>query len=298
VALDLFRLDRNATPIRLIQVRELSAFEAATFREAHSLLTAFVRSRDIFPVIRANASDVERARNRISEVNEGKAVWDQNRIAQEVGREVSRSLVNFLTAMRLYLDHTQTRLSRWYSTTDAVRTAFKCATSLEFDNHAAYRILYKLRNYVQHCGLPINVSGASSKAERPGAAVVNTVRIGADVAVLLRTYDGWGLARKDLELIDGLLEPHLLVGDVLKSLDRIEDAVLDAEEVVLRRAGADMVNVLRPAASDGCHPVVVEVLETGAERQTDLTMFDVNYRLLNALGLIQLAPDGRPIFDP
>jgi hypothetical protein len=294
--LDLFRLDRNATPIRLTQVRELSSSEAATFKEAHGLLTAFVRSRDIFPIIRANAAEVERARDSIREVDRGKDVWERNRIAHAVGLEVSRSLVNFLTAMRLYLDHTQTRLSRQYSATDGVLDAFERATSMEFDSHAAYRLLYKLRNYVQHCGLPINVSNASSKAEQPDAPVVNTVRIGADAGVLLRTYDGWGLARKDLESIDGLLEPHMLVADVLKSLDRIEDAVLDAEQVVLRRAGAEVIAILRPAASDECHPVVAELLETGVERQTDLSMFDVNYRLLSTLGLIQLAPDGKPVF--
>src|SRR5205085_8692409 len=70
-------------------------------------------------------------------------------------REVNRAIVNYLTSVRLYLDHVQTRVTRYYGPGSIMLTRWRSIASTVHDSSAAYRIIYNLRNYVQHCGMPI-----------------------------------------------------------------------------------------------------------------------------------------------
>jgi hypothetical protein len=73
----------------------------------------------------------------------------------EMVTQVNMRLLNFLSSMRTYLDHTETRLKRSFGD-DAERVAsFKRATAREFDSAFSYRFVSKLRNYTQHCGMPL-----------------------------------------------------------------------------------------------------------------------------------------------
>ena len=63
--------------------------------------------------------------------------------------------MNVLSSIRTYLDHTETRLNRTFGNKSEEYKLFKLLTSEAFDSHFAYRFLSKLRNYSQHCGLPV-----------------------------------------------------------------------------------------------------------------------------------------------
>ena len=69
--------------------------------------------------------------------------------------DLNRRLLNFLTAMRFFLDHTETRLKRRYGKTNKAVQTFKTSTSASYDKVFAYRFLYRLRNVAQHCSIPI-----------------------------------------------------------------------------------------------------------------------------------------------
>lgn len=78
-----------------------------------------------------------------------------NTIEQEyIHLEINRLILNLLSSIRTYLDHTETRLKREYGSDSDEFKLFKTETSTAYDNNFAYRFLYKLRNYSQHCGLP------------------------------------------------------------------------------------------------------------------------------------------------
>src|SRR5438874_6598673 len=84
----------------------------AGLQEAVSLLEAFQDSRRLMPILTANLAEflrVERALNELLALkghdrNTGLALQD----------DLNRTFANLLTSLRLYRDHTLTRLSRSY----------------------------------------------------------------------------------------------------------------------------------------------------------------------------------------
>lgn len=109
--------------------------------------------------------------------------------------KTNRLMLSFLGAVRTFLDHAQTSISRRYSKESEQFHCFKALTAYQFDNVFSYRFLYKLRNYTQHCGMP------------PVSFAVD-IKPGDDLEIvpcfsrrcLLENYSEWGVVKKELEL--------------------------------------------------------------------------------------------------
>ena len=110
---------------------------------------------------------------------------------------LNRIFLNYLTSFRTLLDHIETTIKRKYGKSTKEATLFKESTAYLFDNFFAYRFIYKLRNYAQHCGLPIDefsisatrVSDDKFKAE---------YKIDFDSVTLQKKFNEWGLVKEDL----------------------------------------------------------------------------------------------------
>lgn len=63
-------------------------------------------------------------------------------------RQINRHLLNLLTVLRTFLDHSESELKRRYGRASDKVAWFKHICFTEYDNHFASRFLYKLRN---HC---------------------------------------------------------------------------------------------------------------------------------------------------
>jgi hypothetical protein len=75
-------------------------------------------------------------------------------IDQMVGN-INLHLLNYLSIVKTFLAHSEFKLKRLYGKNSQRYLNFDNATSNAFDNCFSYRFLYHLRNYVQHCGMPI-----------------------------------------------------------------------------------------------------------------------------------------------
>jgi hypothetical protein len=276
-------------------IRELTEVEELRFEQDWKHLHEYQRSRDIFPLIAKNAADVAFVAANLGAIL-SPVGGTHSPIAVQLAADMNRALVNFLTAMRLYLDHTETRLKRRYGKSGAPTKSFERATSREFDAHAEYRILGKLRNYVQHCGLPISVSGVDSTLSSDvGVGVVHEIAFGTHVASLLETFDSWGKAKADLIAIGGLLRPHEMVTPVNECLFRVEDEVLAAETPLLL-ASAERIRDLVIGIQTNESVAVVARLETKSPTQTRIQLREPPYPLLAALGVLRFEPDSRPVY--
>ena len=100
--------------------------------------------------------------------------------------DLNRLILNLLSSIRTYLDHTETRLKRTFGEPSEEFKLFKNLTSESFDNHFAYRFLSKLRNYSQHCGLP---TGSLSITDTKEGHSLNLSLVRDD---LLYNFDSWG----------------------------------------------------------------------------------------------------------
>lgn len=106
--------------------------------------------------------------------------------------EVNRHVLNFLSAMKTFLDHTQTRLDRQFGKESSEFKQFKAAEHAAFDNHFSYRFVSKLRNYTQHCGMPLgNISANVLQDDPPDGTVKHIIDFFFDRDSLLTKFSEW-----------------------------------------------------------------------------------------------------------
>ena len=142
--------------------------------------------------------------------------------------DMNRLILNLLSSIRTYLDHTETRLKRDYGDSSEEYLLFKEETSKAYDNSFEYRFLYKLRNYSQHCGLPAGSAEITSFQDE-NLIWRDKMNVFFSRDKLISQYDGWGnLIKKDL-----LAMPENF--DVLSLVDKMYDHLKSINEKIKKK---------------------------------------------------------------
>jgi hypothetical protein len=139
--------------------------------------------------------------------------------------DLNRLILNLLSSIRTYLDHTETRLKREYGVTSDEWLLFKQKTSHAYDKYFEYRFLYKLRNYSQHCGLPAGSAEVTSFQDENliWRDKMNVLFIRDK---LISQYDGWtNLVETDLRTMPEKFDVLPLVDKMFDHLKVINHAI-------------------------------------------------------------------------
>lgn len=78
----------------------------------------------------------------------------------------NRIIFNLLSSFRFYIDHTESYIKRKYGKTSKESQDFTTLLSSYFDKYFSYRFLYKLRNFSQHLGFPIDMVPFNAKENK------------------------------------------------------------------------------------------------------------------------------------
>lgn len=135
-----------------------------------------------------------------------------------------RILLNWLNSIRLFDDHSRTRIVRTYGDPSPELDAFMAARAAIYDEVAGYRFMFEMRNYAQHCGeVPV-------QAQVHQNASGNTLDLYFDRDQLLRDFGNWKRVRPDLEAgpqhraIDSPIE------DAMAAVTRLAHAVAEIDQ--------------------------------------------------------------------
>lgn len=162
----------------------------------------------------------------------------------------NRWLFNVMSAFRTYLDHAETSLKRleksrgdglWQQHFDG----FKKAAGDIFDSHASYRIFYQLRNYAQHCGLPItrlNVRERQISLSDSGALITYTPCLTRDE--LLESFGGWKQAEADLRGLPEIIDLKVLMNEAIHCVCQIHKRMREGLEKTFSEATARILTIL------------------------------------------------------
>lgn len=144
---------------------------------------------------------------------------------------INRRLSNYLSAMRLFLDHVEYRIKRTYGHDSEQAAALKARCSELFDSHFPYRFAYKLRNYTQHFGAPVKCVSLICSAPDPATnELVYTATAHFNLPTLLTVgRDCWGPVRKDLRALPPLLEVRSTMRRVPALLDQVWCTFLEVQ---------------------------------------------------------------------
>jgi hypothetical protein len=118
-----------------------------------------------FALLRQNYAELEQAFLSISLNNLMFEQKDWSSRTDDI-QSINRHFINLLSSCRMYVDHAPQHLNKIFGNNSSQSTKFKDQTHKEYDAHLGYRVLYSLRNYVQHSGWPIqSVSYQGSRIE-------------------------------------------------------------------------------------------------------------------------------------
>ncbi len=139
--------------------------------------------------------------------------------------ELNRLLMNYLSSIRTYLDHSETKLKKRYGKSSSEFDNFKKCTSEFYDNKFAYRFIYKLRNYAQHIELPISIIGYETQRTLNSQKIKRILTPYFDREELLGKYTDWGVVKDDL-----LKEKRTF--PLMPIIEQMTDSILQIAQVV------------------------------------------------------------------
>jgi hypothetical protein len=191
--------------VRYHAVRELTDQEVAEYREALTFVLD-CKEQVVLRLVVGNYREC-RALEAAIAIAYTTASHPQRIDASESLFHLRRILLNWLTSIRLFDDHTVTRLTRMYGRNSAELERYDQARSGEYDGNPSYRFVCELRNYAQHCGqVPIQGSVHVSREARE-------VELYFDREELLTKYGKWKQVKRDLR--SG--PEHLLLDDHIEA---------------------------------------------------------------------------------
>jgi len=143
-------------------VRELSLEEFKEFEESVNALSDFNITYSLFEMCEENYKALENYYQELSSLTGGNQEnWHL------IFVKWNTLTLNYLSSFRMFVDHHESTLDRSSDSANNLYDKFKKRTAYHYDKYFSYRFLWKLRNYIQHCGLPACSWELSEKKEGP-----------------------------------------------------------------------------------------------------------------------------------
>ena len=160
----------------------------------------------------------------------------------EAFQEMNRLLMNYLSSFRTYIDHLLTRYAKLKSQGYSHLETLKNITAACYDGSFSYRFFCKLRNYVQHCGLPFGSISIEESPASDGSINIDAI-VCFDRDGLLNAFKKWGEVRADLLEQPAAMKflPYL---DGFRSQTQLIDLVVSSIEMSLASDSLYFINEL------------------------------------------------------
>lgn len=247
-------------------IRDLSQLEFEKYSEHIVKLILLRNDENLFKIVELNYTDfISKIENITSQVAGG--IID-NSEQQYLHLELNRLILNLLSSIRTYLDHTETRLKREYGKDSEELKIFKAETSKAYDDNFAYRFLYKLRNYSQHCGLPAgSLRTTSSENEKPN----HFLKLSLLRDNLLQNYEWGNPVTEELRNQEELFDIISLIKIKFTLLDAINNNIKDLSYKHYKNEGLALLNLLHEIENkDGAPCILRNVQITNNKAQLNI----------------------------
>lgn len=185
--------------------------------------------------------------------------------------EVLKHFKTFLFSFKTFHDHWETLLKRTFGDHSPEWLNYKNQTNVEYDVCFAYRFIYHLRNYIQHCGMPnIQLRANLNEKDRP------EYRLLLNAQQLLESYDWKQIITNDLTLLEGDLELLHLLNNVKLPLANIQSKAINCLNLQSVLQSATEVLKYKKFKEDEFELAIFEYLEihaSGAPKNTSMRIF-------------------------
>ncbi len=265
------RLDADGRT-RTLYASDLSEAQYLELKGFIDDLEYFKDNRKYCSMIMSNLREVKQVlADAEAEVKRNAGTFDLGGIGgQQLFTEMNRRFLNFLSMARSYLDHTETHLKRRFGGDSKEHLAFKKFTGQQFDGTFAYRFFAKLRNYAQHCGMPVHHIGFSFTGNPNGKGMLAQLVFAFDRDKLLTGFDGWGSKlTPELKGSEKQLPALPLIEEYTRSLMLVADDIEKTCDPVFRRAKERLEEIMKKENSSKPHFMLHrEIAQNGTKGET------------------------------
>jgi hypothetical protein len=138
----------------IIEIRPISKNEYNEFNESNANLMIISKKLELFKLVYFNFKDYtfKRKNYRYKVIRNPSII---SVMMEDMILTYNLAIVNYLSSIKTFLDHSEYELKKKCGKNSPQYLNFKNSCSVRYDTYFEYRFLIKLRNYVQHCGLPI-----------------------------------------------------------------------------------------------------------------------------------------------
>lgn len=256
--------------ISITHVRNLIDEEYEDLLSAHQNLTSWI-GRTTFSILvenyRAFTSIVQEIQDQV--ITKGESPTEPLRI------RIATAIVNYLTSMKMFLDHSEVDLKRRDREDGGNRFKnWQLQCKAEYDDYFAYRFLYRFRNYILHIGLPLSALQLSSSLDRDGHPA-GSVLLGESPASLVSSFDSWSTVRAELKALNAPIDLSEQISISMSCLTRISNALLkeDIPEIVTSLAVVN--RIVGDLAQYTGSPIVTQIKGDPARPQLEIVHLDV-----------------------
>lgn len=193
-------IDKSETESNYNFLDSISEDTYIEFKKAIAEIEEIRANRNLFKIVENNYAELNNLVNSSFDnlLNNSQTISESNReVGSFIYLHLNRHLLNFLSSIRTYIDHAETNFKKKYGKESFEFLELKKFLSSFYDKSFAYRFLYKLRNYAQHCGLPIEAIHYKINSDKDLNRVVSRLKIEFQRDQLLTKYDSWGKTIKE-----------------------------------------------------------------------------------------------------
>ena len=199
---------------------------------------------------------------------------------------INRYVLNYLSSIRTFLDHSETTINRKFGADSEQFKEFKITLSSYFDNSFAYRFLYKLRDYTQHCDLPFeNISLSFHFLGN------NQINIGIGVSLnaqrLLSNFDGWGRVKKDLQTNSSTLDFNSLIIEETRIIKEISKRIISLNKNEIESSTKFITDLTAPYKINDQKVCLFKNIERGNENIISYAMEQIPFELIDFFTRLQ-----------
>lgn len=266
-------MGKDITSIRILENSEYEEYNSAV-----SCLTDFSSDQQLYAITLLNYDDFLKVIAEYSEAYDKHPNMVDFQLLEKMTLNINRHIINYLFSVRSFLDLTEFKLNRVYG--DKF-TSFKQATAFEYERNFSYRFLYKVRNFSQHCGLPLgNLSLHSIEEPEFSGKVKNTLVINFNRDILLK-YDGWNnQVAEELRRLPEKFDiiPHLQ--NFKKSLDEINLVLINDNIAELTMNADSIERLIAPAKGMEGTPMIFTMTDEVAGRR-NMVIHHIPFHLID-----------------
>ena len=200
-------------------LKKISENELDAIKQDDKIVRDYFHSKNVLDSVCANRDDIIKAM-----VEAGNAYVTRLDIVEQIMDnalfDIARLIANTCSLFRSFVDHSDRSLAKIFGKESAEYASWKAILSEEYDSNPHYRLMYHMRNYIQHYDMPpLGINFFESKEEV-------TMDISIDIKYLEEDKNMTRKLPKEMVERGNKISVIEVLSRWDKSLDRLADYVL------------------------------------------------------------------------